>query len=153
MDKELLLKKVNAVLEENTGNPILVLKHVKDYLESEDEHSDKFFPPRVDMVEIRWPTYFVCDHDVRMDRKFDLVKWTTHPPQVIFDLKLGRDVVSTESCYSLGFLEWDDKNRNFTFKGCGLRIFETEISEDAKQMILDFCEKMRRQYNDEDFSE
>lgn len=56
-----------------------------------------------------------------------------------------RKAISTEYCYSVGFLEWDDHEPCFRFRSVGLRFFEEYPPKDVIDMILDFCEKKEKE--------
>lgn len=53
--------------------------------------------------------------------------------------------MSTRSCFSIGFLTWNEKECGFEFESCGLRYFEYRI-DGLEKFILDFCEKQKEKF-------
>ena len=84
--------------------------------------------------------------------RFDIVKWHHTEPQEVNQVYYDeygcakiRKAISTEYCYSVGFLEWDDREPCFRFRSVGLRFFEEYPPKDVIDMILDFCEKKEKE--------
>lgn len=74
--------------------------------------------------------------------KFDVVKWVTlDPPLDIVNLETGKKQTITEHCYTVGWLEWDEKGGGFDFKSCGLRWLEADPTQAVINMVLDFADK------------
>lgn len=61
------------------------------------------------------------------------------------DLYTGKKIISTRSCFSIGFLTWNEKECRFEFESCGLRYLE-HIIDGLEKFILDFCETMREKF-------
>lgn len=76
--------------------------------------------------------------------RFDIVKWENHEPYEVTDFYTGQMKMSTRSCFSIGFLTWDEKEYEFEFESCGLRYLEYRI-DGLEKFILDFCEMMREE--------
>ncbi len=108
------------------------------------------FPPSIDDIEICNVTYFPGYEPEVKPRSFDIVKWEQHAPCEVMSLRTGKKEISTRSCYSLAFLKWDDKERGFDFNGVGLRWLEAAPSKAVCDMIIDFCNKKTKEYNQED---
>ena len=56
--------------------------------------------------------------------------------------KTGKEKTIDQYCYSVGRLEWDEKEEGFNFKSIGLRWLESNPSTKVIKMILGFCEMM-----------
>lgn len=61
------------------------------------------------------------------------------------DFQTGKKIMSTRSCFSIGFLTWNAKEHDFEFESCGLRYLEHRI-DGLEKFILDFCEKTREKF-------
>ena len=55
--------------------------------------------------------------------------------------------MSTRSCFSIGFLTWDEKECGFEFESCGLRYLKHRI-DGLEKFILDFCEKQKEKFKE-----
>ena len=84
--------------------------------------------------------------------QYDIVKWVDTDPtevnQVYRDDKgcvQVRKAISTEYCYSVAFLEWNDREPCFNFESVGLRWLEEKPPEEVIDMILDFCKKKEKE--------
>lgn len=53
------------------------------------------------------------------------------------------------SCFTIGFLNWDEKEHDFEFESCGLRYLEHRV-DGLEKFILDFCENMREEFINSD---
>ncbi len=81
--------------------------------------------------------------------EFDIVKWEDHEPYEVTDLYTGKKKISTRSCFSIGFLNWNKKEHWFGFESCGTRYLENRI-DGLEKFILDFCETMREEITKEE---
>ena len=81
-------------------------------------------------------------------KRFDIVKWVECEPYKATDLKTGKEVIKTKHCYSVGTLEWNQKEPCFEFKSVGLRWLESNPSERVIKMILGFCSMMESILNE-----
>lgn len=59
------------------------------------------------------------------------------------DLHTGKKIMSTRSCFSIGFLTWNEKEYRFEFESCGLRYLEYRI-DGLEKFILDFLRNDER---------
>lgn len=89
--------------------------------------------------QFRAPTYI--DGHIE-PYKFDLVKWSTHEPIEVYSITKGKNITTTQGCYSVGMLEWDAKDEYFEFRSCGMRYFEAHVPG-LENFIKDFAEEMR----------
>ena len=150
--KEELIVRLEDALEayEDYGTkiPYSLANNILDYLKN--EHSTKsIFPPPVEDFEICWPSY-LSDRDPTKERRYDIVKWEHFPPRKVIDGKTGKEKYITESCYTVGWVYWNDHEPCFEFESCGLRWLEANPSPAVVQMVLDFCEKMTEEFEKED---
>ena len=97
--------------------------------------------------EIR-PACFLDGHTD--PKKWDVVKWYDHDPIKVFDLGLGEEKISTRSCYSVGFLWWNDKEPCWEFESVGLR-FLRDYEDGLCEFILKWAElaDLTRRFADE----
>ena len=104
----------------------------------------KEYTPIVDGFQIRDITYIGLDSDCSCgaEKDFDIVKWVECDPQKVIDAKTGKEKTIDKYCYSVGNLEWDEKEEGFNFKSIGLRWLESNPSTKVIKMILGFCEMM-----------
>lgn len=64
---------------------------------------------------------------------FDVVKWEScDTPIEAFEFK--------EYCYSVGHLEYNEREPCFEFKSCGLRWLEAHPDEDVENWIIKWCD-------------
>jgi hypothetical protein len=83
--------------------------------------------------------------------KFSIDKWVPEEPHmgIVYDIVDGRFVpeekMITEHCYSVGCLEWDDREPQFVFRSYGLRWLEEAPSRAVINMILAFCKQKERE--------
>lgn len=84
--------------------------------------------------------------------EFDIVKWEkTEPREVdaLFFDSMGRPYIekkiSTEYCYSVAQLEWNDREPCFEFRSVGLRWLEAKAPPIVVDMIIDFCRKKEKE--------
>ena len=151
MTREELLEKVNdAISAYDWGTPIhySLLTDMRDYLL--EEKGEVIFPPRTDGIEIRWPTYLDPNHDPTKERKFDIVKWESHSPRLVFDARQCKHVPAKESCYSIATLEWNEKDKWFDTTTVGTRLLETELTPAAREMLSQFITQMAERFAKED---
>lgn len=107
----------------------------------------KEYTPVVDGFQIRDMVYIGFDSDGNYESKeaekdFDIVKWVKCDPYNVIDAKTGKGKTIDQYCYSVGCLEWDEKEEDFNFKSIGLRWLESNPSMKVIKMILGFCEMM-----------
>lgn len=98
------------------------------------------YTPRVDGIQVRGCVYLgpAPMYPIR----YDVVKWEKHEPTIVTRLEDGQQYVSTESCYSIATLEWDECEECFNLNGVGMRLAAAAPSKAAFQMILDFAHRM-----------
>lgn len=117
------------------------------------------YTDRVDGFQITNPTYFTHDGLPLKPTPptFDIVKWEQHEPMEVTAVErvdgkwVCKKEISTESCYVVGWLEWNTHEGDFYFQSCGLRWLEAEPTKAVVQMVLDFAEKKRQEIRDEEF--
>lgn len=102
----------------------------------------KEYTPIVDGFQIRDIVYLGLDSDYKIENNFDIVKWVKCDPHNVIDVKTGKEKTIDQYCYSVGRLEWDEKEESFNFKSIGLRWLESNPSTKVIKMILGFCEMM-----------
>ena len=104
----------------------------------------KEYTPIVDGFQIRDIVYLGLGSDCsyETEKDFDIVKWVKCDPYNIIDAKTGKEKTIDQYCYSVGRLEWDEKEESFNFKSIGLRWLESNPSTKVIKMILGFCEMM-----------
>lgn len=112
------------------------------------------YTDRVEGFQIRDVTYIGLP-PAGTPPTFDIVKWVKHDPPIKDVTVLRNGEVLTEqtvdeSCYSVGFLEWDRHEKWFSFRSVGLRWLEEKPSDAVIQMILDFAEKKGKEISEED---
>lgn len=74
--------------------------------------------------------------------RYDIVKWQEHEPYEVIDGRTGEKKISTKSCFSIGYLIWDSKEKYMTFESCGLRYFEN-YEDGLNEWILNFCDRIK----------
>ena len=101
----------------------------------------KEYTPIVDGFQIRDIVYLGLGSDCsyETEKDFDIVKWEKCDPYNVIDGKTGKEKTIDQYCYSVGNLEWDEKEEGFNFKSIGLRWLESNPSERVIKMILGFC--------------
>ena len=83
--------------------------------------------------------------------KYSIDKWMPEEPHMgtVYHIVDGRFVpeekMITEYCYSVGHIEWDDKNATFQFSSVGLRWLEEAPSRAVINMILMFCKQKAKE--------
>lgn len=151
MTREELLEKVNdAISAYNLGTSIsyFLLINMRDYLL--EEKGEIIFPPRTDNIEIRWPTNLDPNYDSTKERKFDIVKWESHSPRLVFDARECKHVPAKENCYSIATIEWNEKDKWFDTITYGTRLLETELTPAARDMLSQFIATMAERFAKED---
>ena len=88
--------------------------------------------------EIR-PTCYLDGHTD--PNRFDVVKWYTHEPWEVTDLKTGEKKISTRSCYSVAHIWWNEKESGWEFKSVWTRFLE-EYVEGLNEFILQWMALM-----------
>lgn len=109
------------------------------YMVKEDDVRYKEYDTWKDFA-FRPPVYF--DGHIEPDI-YDLVKYENHKPYKVMDLRTGEYKISTRSCFSIGFMKWNPKEKDFEFESCGLRYLEYR-EDGLEKFILDFAERERQ---------
>ena len=81
-------------------------------------------------------------------KRFDIVKWEECEPHTAIDGETGEERQITKYCYSVGHLEWNNKEPCFEFKSIGLRWLESNPTERVIKMVLGFCNMMESILNE-----
>lgn len=141
-----------CVSNHNFNNQILQMSNYHITCESNEDECEYYIP--IDLneksyavwgdFEFRPPTYF--DGHFEPDI-YDLVKWETHEPYEVTDMKTGEKKISTRNCFSIGKLIWDEREPGFNFHSCGLRYLENRV-DGLEEFILEFAEKVYRDRRD-----
>lgn len=93
--------------------------------------------------QIRQPIYL----DGHFEKfKFDVVKWHDHRPLAVTDF-YGNQSVSTRSCFTVGMLEYDPKDGEWSFHSCGLRYLAHRI-DGLEQFLMEFTEQMENHFRE-----
>lgn len=103
------------------------------------------YTPIVDGFQIRDIVYIGTEpfpEDQSNLHGFDIVKWEECDPHEMIDEITNKRKVITKFCYSVGFLDWDEKESCFDFRSVGLRWLEANPTEKVIQMIIMFCKMM-----------
>lgn len=103
------------------------------------------YTPIVDGFQIRDIIYIGLESDSQNKNNptsFDIVKWEECEPHEVIDEITNKKKVITKFCYSVGYLEWDEKESCFEFKSVGLRWLEANPTERVIKMTLMFCKMM-----------
>ena len=87
--------------------------------------------------EIRDVTYLI-DSPKNRPIEFDLVKWQEHKPYEVTDLETGEKKLSTENCFSIARLRWNDREPCFEFESIGLRYLENR-EDGLEEWLLKWC--------------
>ena len=99
------------------------------------------YTPIVDRFQIRDVTYL--GGSPPQDKiKFDIVKWVDCDPMEVINIKTKQKEIQTRYCYTVAWLNWDEKEECFDFNSCGLRWLEANPSQKVIQMILNFANMM-----------
>ena len=91
--------------------------------------------------QIRSPAYLGKHKE---DYRFDIVKWQEHNPIEATDLETGEKAIHTKSCFSVGFLTWNQDEESFEFESVGTRFLENYV-DGLSEWILKFCEDVRKE--------
>ena len=117
------------------------------------ELNSTMFPDPVDGIKIERVTYFPGHEPANADteRRFAISKTVSCKPYEATDLRTGEKKVHTTNSYVIANLEWNEKEDDFDFESVGLRWIEAAPSKEVCDMILKFCNKMTKLYNEEDW--
>lgn len=106
-------------------------------------------PDHADGFQIMDVTYFgkpPADTPI----EYDIVKWEQCEPFEAYSLRDGKRHTYTEHCYSVGRLEWNDREPCFEFSSIGLRWLEANPPQEVVDMILKFAEEKAKELTDLD---
>ena len=107
----------------------------------------KEYTERIDGFQIRDLTYFPGYEPEVKPREFDIVKWQSHAPRKVRDLSSNKEIISTENCYSVAHLIWDNNEREFSLNSIGLRWLDAEPNDKVCKMIKNFAMFKTAEYN------
>ena len=65
-------------------------------------------------------------------------------------MRTGEKKIYNTNTYVIANLEWNEKEDSFDFNGVGTRWLEAAPSKEVCDMILKFCNKMTKEYEEED---
>lgn len=110
------------------------------------------FPEPVDDIKIERVTYFPgCEPpNVDTERRFAISKTKSCKPYEATDMRTGEKKIYNTNTYVIANLEWNEKEEDFDFESVGLRWLEAAPSKEVCDMILKFCNKMTKEYEEED---
>ena len=83
--------------------------------------------------------------------RYSIDKWVPEEPHmgIVYHIVDGRFVpeekMITEYCYSVGHIEWNNKDGTFEFSSVGLRWLEEAPGRAVINMILAFCMQKRKE--------
>ena len=97
------------------------------------------YTERVDGIQIRDVTYLSDYEPENKPIQYDVVKWVTRKEPVEVTDLTGKKKLSTEYCYSIATLIWDEDEEAFDIESVGLRLIEAKLTERAQDMIVAFC--------------
>lgn len=148
------LQKIYDAIEKNTCETMDgwwdAMRALKDIIY---EFDSTMFPDPVDGIKIERVTYFPGCEPANADteRRFAITKTVSCKPYEATDLRTGEKKVHTTNSYVIADLEWNEKEGDFDFESVGLRWIEAAPSKEVCDMILKFCNKMTKLYNEEDW--
>ena len=108
------------------------------------------YTARINGFQIRDTSYLPGYESEKPQREFDIVKWEQHSPYEITDLITGEKKISTESCYSIGELVWDEHEQDFEFRSIGLRWLDAEVPMEFCRIVKAFVEFKAMEYREVD---
>ena len=124
-----------AVEIDATGNPF----------PKKDKYGLTVYTDKVDDFQIRSANY-LGDRPADDWKRFDIIKWEHHEPMKVYSVDERKEIVSTESCCSVGTLMWDEKEGCFTLCSIGMRLFESHPSKAVIDMVLKFADIQRKRF-------
>lgn len=104
----------------------------------------KNYTERFEGLQIRDPVY-ICKKPANLPITYDIVKWVQTEPREVINGRTGKKEISTEYCYTVGWLKWDAKEEAFDFESCGLRWLGVNASESANKRIIEFAEQKEKE--------
>lgn len=104
------------------------------------------YTARIQDYQIRDTVYFPDCKPQEPIREFDIVKWYSHEPQKATNLVTGEKEITTESCYSIAFLKWNEDAQDFDFQSIGMRWLEEEVPAEFCRVIKAFADFKAAEY-------
>ena len=139
------------VLADNTGSIAIapdgrfVVEIGADYaFPQKDKYGLTLYTDRVDGFQIRSVNYLGAENVEDDGTRFDVVKWESHDPMKVYSVNEEKEIVTTEHCYSVAFIEWDDKEDCYDIKSVGMRLIDSHPTEAVMDMILKFVNEQRK---------
>ena len=116
------------------------------------ELNPPMFPDPVDGIKIERVTYFpgCAPANADSERRFAISKTESCKPYEATDMRTGEKKIYNTNTYVIANLEWNEKECDFDFIGVGTRWLEAAPSKKVCDMILKFCDKMAKEYEEED---
>lgn len=149
------LQKIYDAIEDNTcesmdgwWDAMLALKNIIY------EFDSSMFPDPVDGIKIERVTYFpgCAPANADSERRFAISKTESCKPYEATDMRTHEKKIYTTNSYVIANLEWNEKEGDFDFESVGMRWLEAAPSKEVCDMILRFCNKMAKEYEEEDTS-
>lgn len=109
-----------------------------------DKYGLTLYTDRVDGFQIRSVHYISKNKAEDDGTKFDIIKWESHEPMEVYSANEKKHITTTESCYSVAFLEWDESEDCYNLQSVGMRLLESGLTNAASEMILHFTEEQRQ---------
>jgi len=125
---------------------------MKDFENVIHELNPPMFPDPIDGIKIERVTYFpgCAPADAAKERRFAISKTEPCKPYEATDMRTGEKKIYNTNTYVIANLEWNEKEDSFDFNGVGTRWLEAAPSKEVCDMILKFCNKMTKEYEEED---
>ena len=116
------------------------------------ELNPSIFPEPVDGIKIGRITYLpdCAPANADTERRFAISKTESCKPYEATDMRTGEKKIHTTNTYVIANLEWNKKECDFNFVSVGTRWLEAAPSKEVCDMILKFCNKMTKEYEEED---
>lgn len=101
------------------------------------------YTERIDGFQIRDVAYWGLP-PVDAPIRFDIVKWEQTEPRDVYSVEKRKYIKSTEYCYSVGWLEYNEHEPCFEFHSVGLRWLECKPTQKVIDAILAFAEAQEK---------
>ena len=117
-----------------------------------NELDPPMFPDPIDGIKIERVTYFpgCAPANADSERRFAISKTVHCEPYEATDMRTHEKKIYTTNSYVIANLEWNEKEGDFDFESVGMRWLEAAPSKEVCDMILRFCNKMAKEYEEED---
>lgn len=147
------LQKIYDAIEKNTCESVDgwwdAMRALKDIIY---EFDSSMFPESVDGIKIERVVYFpgCAPANADSERRFAVSKTVPCKSYEATDMRTGEKKIHNTNTYVIANLVWNEKEDSFDFNGIGTRWLEAAPSKEVCDMILKFCNKMTKEYEEED---